>query len=98
LAANGGIIAVGLAGWFIAMIIWRARSFMRSSDPYRRAACLGAAAGMLSVGVHSLVDFGLQVTGIGVVFAALVVIAVADSRVEVVSGKRKRRRKTPSQE
>jgi O-antigen ligase len=85
LAANGGIVAIGLAGWFIAMIIWRAKSSLRSSDAYRRAAGLGAAAGMLSIGVHSLVDFGLQVTGIGVVFAALVVIAVADGWVESAS-------------
>jgi O-antigen ligase len=98
LAANGGIIAVGLVGWFVAMIIWRVRSPLRSADAYRRAACLGAVAGLLSVGVHSFVDFGLQVTGIGLVFAALVVIAVADSRVESVSGMRKRRRKTAPQE
>ena len=82
LAANGGVVAVGLAGWFVALLIWRARSSLRSGDPYRRAACLGAIAGLLSVAVHSLVDFGLQVTGIGVVFVALVVISVADSRVE----------------
>ena len=82
LAASGGVVALGLAGWFIAMVIWRARSSLRSGDAYRRAACLGAAAGILGVAVHSLVDFGLQLTGIAVVFAALIVISVADSRVE----------------
>ena len=82
LAANGGVVAVGLAGWFVVMLIWRVRSSLRSGDPYRRAASLGAIAGLLSVAAHSHVDFGLQVTGIGVVFAALVVISVADSRVE----------------
>ncbi len=85
LAANGGVIAVGLAGWFIAMVIWRARFPLRSRDAYRRAACLGAMAGIIGVGAHSLVDFGLQVTGIAVVFATLVVIAVADSSVESLS-------------
>jgi len=89
LPANGGLVAVGLAVWFIGIIIWRIRSRLRSPDPYRRAACLGAAAGILSVGVHSVVDFGLQVTAIAVVFMALVVIAVADSRVESVSPTRK---------
>lgn len=97
LAANGGLIAVILGAWFIAMIFWRARSSLRSHDSYRRAASLGSVAGILSVAVHSLVDFGLQVTGIAVVCASLVVIAVADNR--VVSGsergkvKRLRRRR-----
>lgn len=90
LAANGGIVAVALAGWFIALVIWRARSPLRSRDAYRRAAALGAAAGILSVAVHSLVDFGLQITGVGVVFAALVVILVADNRVEALSHRRQR--------
>jgi O-antigen ligase len=89
LAVNGGVVAVGLAGWFVAMMLWRARASWRSRDAYRRAACLGAAAGILSVGVHSLFDFGLQVTGIGVVCAALVVISVADRSVE--SGARRRK-------
>lgn len=82
LAASGGVVAVGLAGWFIVMVIRRARSSWGSVDAYRRAACLGAVAGILDVGVHSILDFCLQLTSIAVVFAALVVIAVA--RVEAV--------------
>jgi hypothetical protein len=39
--------------------------------------------------VHSVLDFCLQLTSIAVVFAALVVIAVADYRVETVPGKPK---------
>jgi O-antigen ligase len=78
LAANGGIIAVLLAAWFVLMVIWRAKSSLRSRDFYRRAVALGALAGILSVGVHSIVDFGLQVTGLALVFGALIVIAIAD--------------------
>lgn len=88
LAANGGVVAVGLAGWFVVLIIWRARSSLRSRDAYRRAACLGALAGIVGVAVHSVVDFGLQLTGVAVVFAALIVIAVADNRVESKSSDR----------
>ncbi len=80
LAANGGLIAVALACWFIGILVWRLRVSFKSLDSYRCAAALGAAAGMLSVGVHSSVDFGLQVTGIGVVFAALVVVGIADDQ------------------
>jgi O-antigen ligase len=82
LAANGGLIALVLGGWFVVNVIYRAKLAAQSRDPYRRAACLGASAGLLSVGVHSFVDFGLQVTGIAVVFAAVIVIAVAGRRVE----------------
>jgi len=85
LAANGGMVAVLLGGLFIALVIWRTTASLKSSDRYRRAACLGAVAGILSVGVHSLVDFGLQLTGIGVLFAGLVVITVADRRVQSAS-------------
>lgn len=89
LAANGGVVAVGLAGWFMVMVIRRARSSLGSVDAYRRAACLGAVAGILDVGVHSLLDFCLQVTSIAIVFGALVVIAVADNRVEATPDERK---------
>lgn len=84
LAANGGLVSVILAGVFIALIIRRARFSFRSRDAFRRASCLGAVAGLLSVGVHSLADFGLQVTGMAIVFGALIVITVADSRVETI--------------
>lgn len=91
LVANGGLVAVVLAALFVGIVIWRARSRLRSRDKFRRAACLGALAGLLGVAVHSSVDFGLQVTGIAVVFAALVVIAVADTsgRTAVREGKSK---------
>jgi O-antigen ligase len=78
LMANGGIIAILLAAWFAGIFIWRVKSSFRSADVYRRAAALGAVAGILSVAVHSLVDFGLQITGVAVVFVALVAIAVIE--------------------
>ncbi len=82
LAASGGVLAIILAAWFLGAIIWRARSSLRSADAFSRAAGLGAAAGLLSVSVHSLVDFGLQVTGIAVVALTLVVILVAEIAAE----------------
>jgi O-antigen ligase len=82
IVANGGFIALGIAVWFIVTLLWRVRKPLRSRDGFRRAAALGAVAGLLDVGVHSAVDFGLQVAAIAVVFLALIVIAVADERVE----------------
>jgi O-antigen ligase len=78
LAANGGVVAVILAAVFVGCLIRRSRFSLRSPDPFRRAAALGALAGILSIGVHSLVDFGLQITGIAVVALTLVVISVAE--------------------
>ena len=82
IVANGGFIALAIALWFIVTLIWRVRKPLKSRDAFRRAAALGAVAGLLDVGVHSAVDFGLQVASIAVVFLALIVIAVADERVE----------------
>jgi O-antigen ligase len=89
LAASGGVVAVGLAAWFFVLVFFRIRRSLRSRDTYRRAACLGAAAGILGVGVHSLVDFGLQLTSIAVVFAALIVISCAELGAEAASTERK---------
>jgi O-antigen ligase len=88
LMANGGIVAVALAGWFVVLLLNRVRKIFRSTDVRRRAACLGAIAGILGIGVHSLVDFGLQITGIAVVFLVLVTIAVADESVELTQRRR----------
>jgi len=90
LAVNGGAVAVALAAWFLIMVFRGARVSLKSADAYRRAAALGATAGILSVCFHSFVDFGLQLTGIAVVFGALIVIAVADDRlVSAVKPKRR---------
>jgi O-antigen ligase len=78
LAANGGLIGIALGGWLIVAVIRRASRRLRGRDHYARAAALGAAAGALAVAAHSVVDFGLQVTGIAVVFVGLIVIMVAD--------------------
>jgi O-antigen ligase len=88
LAANGGVIAVALGAWFIASVFPRARKALQSRDAYRRAVCLGALAGVLGVAVHSLVDFGLQVTGITAMCGALLVIAIVD--VSHTSSRRRR--------
>jgi O-antigen ligase len=80
--ASGGVIGAALAAWFIIVLIGRVRARLRSTDPFRRTACLGALAGLFGVAVHSLVDFGLQITVNALICAVLVVIATADGRVE----------------
>jgi O-antigen ligase len=81
LLASGGLIGAALALWFFAAVIKLSLGHLRAGDSFRRAACLGALAGLFGAGVHSLVDFGLHVTVNAVVFIVLVVIATADDRV-----------------
>lgn len=82
--ASGGVIGAALAAWFVVVLIRRTRRvFLRSSrDPFRRAVCLGAATGMFGVAVHSIVDFGLQITSIALFFVALVAAATVDGDLE----------------
>jgi O-antigen ligase len=82
LLASGGLIGVALAGWFLFLFVKGARRSFQSKDSFRRAASMGATAGLFGVAVHSVVDFGLHVTINALIFTALVVIALADRRVE----------------
>lgn len=82
LLASGGIIGAALVLWFLFLLIRGATRSFGSQDAFRRAACMGATAGLFGVAVHSMVDFGLHVTINALIFTALAVIAVADSRVE----------------
>ncbi|MDT4953788.1 MAG: hypothetical protein QOJ02_1926 [Acidobacteriota bacterium] len=82
LMASGGIIGVLLALWFFVLLVKGARRSFQAQDSFRRAASMGASAGLFGVAVHSMVDFGLHITINALIFTALVVIAVADGRVE----------------
>lgn len=76
--ASGGLIGLALAGWFVFLVIKRARIQLRSADRFRRAACAGALVGLFGVAVHSLVEFGLQTTVNAVIFVVLIAIATAE--------------------
>jgi O-antigen ligase len=82
LLVSGGIIGVALGLWFLIAFLRRVRKTLSTKDALRRAACLGALTGLFGVAVHSLVDFGLQITINALVCVALMVIATADERVE----------------
>lgn len=93
LLASGGPVAVALGGWFVIAFIKRARLQLHSTDSFRRAACFGALAGIFSVAIHSIVDFGLHITANALIFTALVVIAVVNGSVKQ-TGAHKRRRQS----
>jgi O-antigen ligase len=73
--ASGGLVGLALAGWFIYSLIRRARQQLTDPDPFRRAVALGALTGLFGVAVHSLVDFGLHLTGIALIAVSLVALA-----------------------
>lgn len=88
LLASGGIIGVAIGVWFAVALVRTAKrklSKLRSSDgaagsaQFARAATLGALAGILTVAVHSLVDFGLHITINALVFTVLIAIVCMSS-------------------
>ena len=77
LLASGGLIGAALVVWFIVAFVRTARIRLRSPDPYRRGACLGALTGIFGGAVHSFVDFGLHITINALIVCILIVIATA---------------------
>lgn len=93
LLASGGVIGVVLALWFLFLFVKATSRGFRARDQFRRAACLGACAGLFAVAVHSVVDFGLHITVNALVFMALLIVAVA-----IVAGDRSELRPRPQQQ
>ena len=86
LLASGGLVGVALLAWFGVIVIKRARQNLRSPDPYRRAACLGALTGVFGLAVHSFVDFGIHITINSLLLFTLIVIAVQNERFSGADG------------
>lgn len=80
LLASGGLLGSALFLCFALLLLRRARATLHSDDAFRRAATLGALAGLFGVAVHSLFDFGLHMTANAALFVALVAIAAARVR------------------
>jgi O-antigen ligase len=62
LAASGGVIGIGLGIWFVAAFVRAAGRKLMIADQNNRPATLGALTGIITVAIHSLVDFGLHIT------------------------------------
>ncbi len=80
-AASGGVIGIALAIWFMVMLIARVRRrLLFANNTFSRVASLGALVGLLGVGLHSFVDFGLHITINALVFTGLIAIAIGKGR------------------
>ncbi len=80
LLASGGVIGVLLGVGFVFLLVKFARSSLSSPDPFRRAACFGALAGLFGISIHSLVDFGLHIPINALLCLTLVAIATVNGR------------------
>jgi O-antigen ligase len=78
LLASGGLIGLAIGIWFVVAFVRVACKEIRAADRYARAVKLGALAGILTIAVHSLVDFGLHIPVNALVCTALVGLVVAD--------------------
>ena len=80
LLASGGLVGFALGIWFVVSFLVAARAQMRApaNSSYGRAARFGALAGILTVCVHSLVDFGLHIPINAIVITALFSIVLVN--------------------
>ena len=72
--ASGGIIGAAIFVWFVVLLIGAGRRAAQNYSDFQRAAALGAILGIVGIGVHSLVDFGLHTTVNAMVFMILLSI------------------------
>ena len=74
LFASSGIVGLGLLIWFIVALARATGKILRSAAGLQRVFGIGAIVGLLGVGVHSLVDFGLHITANALVFVVLLAL------------------------
>jgi O-antigen ligase len=74
LPASGGLIGLVIGVWCCVAFVRLTRRALATTEPRQKAVVVGALAAILSVAVHSLVDFGLHVTVNALVFTVLLVL------------------------
>lgn len=74
LLASGGILGAALLIWFVVALLRQVKQSIDATEGFQRAVNLGAIIGLVGVGVHSIVDFGLHITINALVFMALVAV------------------------
>ena len=87
LAASGGLVGLAIGIWLVVAFILAARRKLLSADNYNRAVTLGALAGIVTVAIHSLVDYGLHITINTLLLIVLVSIVLINVKEERVVGR-----------
>lgn len=90
MAAEWGI-GPALLFWGLAFAVWgnAVREFLRAETLERRALLLGCAGGVLSISIHSLTDFNLQIPSNAMIFFSLLGILAALSFPDRLESSRK---------
>lgn len=94
LLASGGILGAVLFIWFAIALTRQARQSVNAGGGFQRAVLLGAIIGVVGVGVHSMVDFGLHITINALVFVVL--LAIISLRTFAVKNRREAVRSVPA--
>jgi O-antigen ligase len=74
LVASSGLLGAAIFVWFVVTLIKQARQSIQATEGFQRAVVLGAIIGIIGVGVHSIVDFGLHITINGLVLMVLLAL------------------------
>jgi len=94
--SDAGIVGALLGLIFLVLLFRRAFQRAQSEDPFRRGIALAAAGGCFAVLIHSFFDFTLHTTSNALLFLILAALATLNGRVEQVARKRKRKRRSSS--
>ncbi|MFN2578340.1 MAG: O-antigen ligase family protein [Pyrinomonadaceae bacterium] len=74
LLASGGLIAAALFIWFAVAFVRQCRKARQTVHGFQRMIALGSVIGICGVALHSLIEFGLHITGNALAFVMLLSI------------------------
>jgi O-antigen ligase/tetratricopeptide (TPR) repeat protein len=87
LLAGGGIVGFVLFAWFISAVLFKSyKAFSGRRERYSIYVFIGAAAGLVSILLHSVVDFNLQIGANGLYFFFLAGLAVSAAHTRMREG------------
>lgn len=92
--SDAGIVGAAFGLLFLYALFRTGFKRLGSADAYRRGVAAGALAGCVAALVHALFDFSLQLAANALLFLVLAVLATQDERVESLTRRRKRKRRT----
>jgi O-antigen ligase len=97
--SDAGIVGLIIAGFFVFMLFRTGLKNAQTSIPFRRGVAVGALSGCFAILVHSLFDFVLHTTAIGLMFITLVALVVVSRNkfpedTPDISQKRTKKRRT----
>jgi O-antigen ligase len=81
LLSGGGLIGCAIIAWFMITFFWKVRVNQKPKNSFDNAARVGALAGLLGLGLHSVVDNALNAPINGLILTVLIVISMGHRQV-----------------